>query len=62
MRVIGPIGQRPHLVELAVRRAQPALRQRRVWIDRTLELDLAAVWRIARAASCARRLARPCTH
>src|SRR5665647_3659912 len=39
VRVIGPVGRRQFLVELAVRGAQPALCDRRVRIDRALEYD-----------------------
>ena len=48
--VIGPVGRRELRVELAVRGAQPALRDRRVRIDRALEHDLLQVRRRTRAA------------
>ena len=43
--VIRPVGQRQLRVELAVRGAQPALRDRRVRIERALEGDLLHVRR-----------------
>src|SRR5689334_5529013 len=41
--VIGPVGLRQFLVELAVRSAKPSLPNRRVRIDRTLEHDFLKV-------------------
>ena len=43
VRVIGPVGRRELLVELAMRGAQPALAHRRVRIDRALEHHLLEV-------------------
>ncbi len=39
VRMVRPVGQRARRIELAVRRAQPALRDRRARIERALEDD-----------------------